>query len=305
MSTENQAAQTPAVKKFQENTVDQVLRKVTAFVTTGDLVLPPNYIAENAVRSAWLVLQETVDANKKPALDVCTMESVANALLEMVTKGLSVVKNQCYFVVYGNKLVLEDGYLGKITQAKRDAGVKEVNPVTIYADDVFEYEVDVETGRKKVIKHEQKLQNIQPDKIVGAYAIVNYVDGSKDVEIMTMQQIRQSWQQGGSKGNSPAHRNFPDQMAEKTVINRSLKIEVGSSDDSATIPNQIEKTIQENANTTPLGFSNPPSTPAKEPIEEAQIVKEDPISEPQKSALQPNELFDKNAAPTLDGPGFA
>ncbi|RZM21724.1 MAG: hypothetical protein EOO88_31790, partial [Pedobacter sp.] len=64
---------------------------------------------------------------------------------------------------------------------------------------------------------------------------VNYVDGTRDCEIMTLPQIHKAWAQGGSKGASPAHKNFPDQMAEKTVINRALKIEVGSTDDSTLV----------------------------------------------------------------------
>jgi recombination protein RecT len=213
--------------------VDAVLQKIASFQEAGELRLPPNYVPENAIRSAWLHIQETVDKDKKPALSVCTKASIANALLEMVLKGLSVVKKQCYFVVYGNELTLERSYIGEIAIAKRDAGVKDVNAVTIYDGDVFEYSIDTLTGHKKVVKHEQTIDNINPDKIKGAYAIVVYENGIVDTEIMTIAQIKKAWAQGASKGDSPAHKNFPDQMAEKTVINRALKIVNGSTDDSA------------------------------------------------------------------------
>jgi len=49
---------------------------------------------------------------------------------------------------------------------------------------------------------------------------------------MTMKDIRTAWNQGATKGNSPAHKNFPDQMAIRTVMNRAIKIEVASSNDS-------------------------------------------------------------------------
>jgi len=286
MSTETATQPQTGVKKFEEGTVDSILKRVSDFQTAGELVLPPNYIPENAVRSAWLELQQTVDMNKKPALDVCTRESIANAFLEMVTKGLSVVKKQCYFVVYGNKLELEESYLGKIARAKRDIGVKEVNPVTVYSDDVFEYKIHTDTGRKEVIKHEQKLQNIDPEKIVGAYAIVNYTDGSKDVEIMTFPQIQKSWAMGGAKGNSPAHKNFPDQMAEKTVSNRALKIELGSSDDSTLLRQDpesanVQNIIKQNANKRELVF------------EEAQVLNEEQVPEKPKQTIQPSESFEE------------
>src|SRR5690606_20371926 len=198
---------------FTEATVDNVLSRIASIQATGELVLPANYIPENAVRAAWLILQELTDKQGRPALEVCTKESIANAFLDMVTSGLSVAKKQGYFVVYGNKLQFDQSYIGDIAVAKRVANVKEVNAVTVYKEDVFEYEVDANTGRKRVIKHDQKLSNIDPNKIVGAYAIVSYNDGTTDTEIMTLGQIHTSWQMGGSKGNSPAHKNFPDQMA--------------------------------------------------------------------------------------------
>ena len=58
------------------------------FITSGELRLPADYSPENAMKSAWLMLQETVDRDKKPALQVCTRESVYNALLGMAVQGL-------------------------------------------------------------------------------------------------------------------------------------------------------------------------------------------------------------------------
>ncbi len=262
LEKQQQTTQAAAIKKFTEATVDGVLSRIASIQATGELVLPPNYIPENAVRAAWLILQEVTDKNNRPALDVCTKESIANAFLDMVTSGLSVAKKQGYFVVYGNKLQFDQSYIGDITLAKRVANVKEVNAVTVYKDDVFEYEVDASSGRKRVLKHEQKLANIDLAKIVGAYAIVSYNDGTTDTEIMTLGQIHTSWAMGGSKGNSPAHKNFPDQMAEKTVIARALKIETGSSDDSTIIGNKqadkvtadVKQEMKERANTKVVEF---------------------------------------------------
>lgn len=83
----------------QKDVVDTVLSKIKDFEEAGELKLPANYSAANALKSAWLILQETKDRNDKPALVVCTKESVANALLDMVVQGLSPMKKQCYFIV--------------------------------------------------------------------------------------------------------------------------------------------------------------------------------------------------------------
>lgn len=271
MSAQNSTAVAEKkTNKFTEATVNSVLSRIAEIQATGEIVLPSDYVPENAVRSAWLILQGVTDRNGKLALDVCSKESIANAFLDMVTSGLSVSKKQGYFVVYGDKLQFDQSYIGDIAIAKRVAGVKEVNAVTVYADDIFEYEVDFSTGRKKVIKHDQKLQNIKLDKIVGAYAVVSYNDGSTDTEIMTIDQIKTSWEMGGAKGNSKAHNNFKDQMCEKTVISRALKIDVGSSSDATLAKDKtaidVEHEVKTEANKESLDFSN---------VEEAEVVAEE------------------------------
>jgi recombination protein RecT len=95
-----------------------------------------------------------------------------------------------------------------------------------------------------VIKHIQSLKNIDTTKIAGAYAIVNYNDGRSDLTVMTMDQIRKAWNQGATKGASPAHQNFTDEMAKKTVINRACKTPINSSTDAFLIEDEFE--VKEN-----------------------------------------------------------
>lgn len=224
--------QTTAIKKY-DNISDQVLAKIEQFQQDGGLRLPANYSVENHMKSAWLVLQATTDRNGKRALDVCTKGSIANALFDMVLQGLSVSKKQGYFIVYGNTLEFQRSYFGTMALAKRAGGIKG-EPVAnvIYEGDEFIYMIDPKTGRKSIIKHEQKLENIDNSKIVGAYAIVTYADDTTEVTIMSMAQIRAAWNQGATKGNSPAHKNFTDEMAKKTVIGRACKAVINSSDDA-------------------------------------------------------------------------
>lgn len=219
-----------ALKRFQEETADMVLTRVEAMTDAGELVLPANYHAGNAVKLAWLYLQTVTDKNNRPAVDVCTRESICNCFLEMVIKGLSVGKKQCYFIVTGNQLSFWEDYRGKLMRAKRDTAIKDVFPQVVYEGDKFEYTVD-ENGQYQLVKHETCMANININKIVGAYAVVVEDDGSRHIEVMTMEQIRNSWMQGAAKGNSGAHTKFTDQMAKKTVISRACKIALGSADD--------------------------------------------------------------------------
>jgi recombination protein RecT len=146
----------------------------------------------------------------------------------------------------------------------------------IYEGDVFEYGIGPD-GRKKIIKHEQKLENINLAKIKGAYATVIRKD-CVDVEIMTFDQIKKSWAMNKA-GITPAHTNFPDQMAEKTVMNRALKLLINSSDDSSLMETGREMNtapMPENIEVVkpPMVSAGMDQEPEKEPIQTAEVVTE-------------------------------
>ncbi|MFH2219090.1 MAG: recombinase RecT, partial [Pseudomonadota bacterium] len=98
--TENQKKY--EVAKKGPTAVEVVGQRIKALQSEGEIHFPPDYSPQNALRSAWLILQNTQDRNKKPALEVCTKASVYNALFDMVITGLNPEKKQGYFIVYGN-----------------------------------------------------------------------------------------------------------------------------------------------------------------------------------------------------------
>ena len=224
-----------------KNISEAVLAKVQTMQETGGLVLPEDYHTGNALNAAYLKFKQLEDKNHKPAEQVCTKESVALALMDMVIQGLSPAKNQCYFVVHGNQLTLMRSYMGTVAAAKRFGGVKSVHAQVVYKNDRFEFEIDPSTGTKKVTVHEQTLESIEEGTIRAAYAVVITND---DVyyEIMTMDEIRKAWAQGAAKGGSPAHKNFPQEMAKKTVINRACKIFVNTSTDADPLADAYNRT---------------------------------------------------------------
>jgi recombination protein RecT len=203
------------------------------------------------------------------------------------------MKKQCDFIIYGNKLTLQREYHGTIALARRFSEMKDVYAQIIYEGDVFEYSIDKSTGRKSVIKHEQDFKNINNDKIKGAYAIVVFNDGSTNLEIMTMAQIRKAWEQGPMKGASPAHKNFPDEMSKKTVINRACKLLISGSDDSilreedddTNLIKSVKEEIVENANMEEISMDDKePQTaqPVTEETPSPESSKEEPKTAPKK-----------------------
>lgn len=220
--------QETAVATVKKDISAQVLAKIDAFEKSGELTLPKDYNSENALKSAYIILSDP----KNNILAKCSKESIAEALLKMVIYGVSPIKKQCYFIPYGDKLECSISYAGNIAIAKRYGNLKSIKGNAIFEGDTFEFEVDQTTGRRKITKHIQTLESVGTNKIKGAYAVYELKDGTIDVEVMNINQIQTSWGQGGSKGNSPAHKNFADQMAIKTVLNRACKLLISSSDDS-------------------------------------------------------------------------
>lgn len=298
--------QTKVVTQQQKNISDKVLTRVKDMEKTGDIAFPKNYSYTNALKSAYLILSETTDRNKQPVLKTCSQESVCNALLDMTIQGLSPAKKQCYFVAYGNKLQLMKSYLGNIASTKRLKGVKDVFANIVYENDIFEYEIDLETGLKKITKHEQKIENIDLNKIVGAYAVVTKEDDKNFIEVMTIDQIRKAWNQGSAKGNSQAHKNFTDEMAKKTVINRACKLFVNTSDDSDLLIESINRTneykeeniievtqqevneeIKENANKETIDIEENTQEIQEEKLEKAEVVEAEIVENIEKDEEAP------------------
>ena len=87
-------ADTNAIAIVKKNVVDKVETRVREFQANNELDIPANYSPSNAMKSAWLILQEVKDRNGKPAIEVCTKASMANALLDMVVQGLNTAKTQ-------------------------------------------------------------------------------------------------------------------------------------------------------------------------------------------------------------------
>lgn len=211
---------------------EKVRQQIADLEAKKQIALPPNYSPENALKSAWLILQETLDTNKKPVLQTCTAASIQNSLFSMVIQGLSPSKKQCYFIAYGNQLQLSRSYLGTVAATKRLSGIKDVKAHVIYEGDTFETEYDKDTATIKIKEFKPSFSTVDITKIKGAFAVILGDDGPIHTEIMTMAQIRAAWKQGYAKGNSGAHNNFTEEMSKKTVINRACKAYWNTSDDS-------------------------------------------------------------------------
>lgn len=210
------AEETKEVAVKSNDIGSQVIQRVDDLCKVG-FALPRGYNHVNAIKASMLVLSELKDRNGRPFNEVCTPQSIQKALFSMATKGLDVSRNQAYYIIRGNQLCLHESYYGKVARVKRV--YPDFDPVVriVYVDDVFEYTTDVKTGRMQLVKHEQKLENLDKD-FVGAYMYLPCPDGGQKLYIMTKASIMRAWMKSSNK-NLTVHQEFREKMIAKTVIN--------------------------------------------------------------------------------------
>ena len=300
------------VQKEKQNAfVTKVAQKIEQMQEQGQISLPSNYSAANALQAAYFTLTAVDFKTKVALIDKVTPESVAFALQDMAIQGLSVAKKQGYFIAYGDKLQFQRSYHGTQAVIKRLTGIKEIWANVIWKGEEFEVEYN-ERGvlTFKSHKADWKAATGQKEDIEGAYCIIEHEDGRQYLTVMTMAEILTSWSQSS---NQSVQNKYPQEMAKRTVINRAAKAFLNTSDDSDLLVDAINRTtenefepqvkdmgdvqevqyeIAQNANSEELDIAA--TTVSDKPIKKqaAEII------EPVQDEIQQEQLFPD------DDPGF-
>ena len=203
-------------KVEQENMVCSINQSLNKLMEQGEkLNLPEGYNPTKELRDAMLMLDNT------KVLQTCTQASISLALRSMVTSGLSMVRKQVYAIPYGNQLQMQMSYFGTINLVERMFPGLKVFAQLVHEGDSFEIGIDM-FGRSIVAKHTTSADNL--DKPI-THAYCNIVDIKNNTvvycEIMTKKQIDTSWSHAKTKN---VQKEYPDQMAKRTVIQRACKI---------------------------------------------------------------------------------
>lgn len=235
----------------EKTIVDGVLARVGEFVQQGTLQLPRDYAAGNALRAAWLILQDKVDKDNRPVLMVCKRDSISYALLRMVVEGMNPAKDQCYFIAYGDKLTYQRSYFGAMMLAKRaNQDIDDFPAQVVYSSDTFE--VEIVHGKTLIKKHVMKGWGQAKGDIIGAYCQVVFRTGKIfSTTLMTMEQIKQAWSQSkmrpvadnGAIKPGTTHDKFTVDMCLKTVISKACKPIINSSSDTGILGQFIREDL--------------------------------------------------------------
>lgn len=257
----------------------QVLDRVNQLCEAG-FKMAPDFSAINAIKATMLMLQQVVDKNKRPALEVCTPVSIQTALFEMCVQSLDVSKRQAYLLVRGDKLCFQPSYFGHILQVKRL--FPDWAPVahTVREGDEFEYTINPENGKMKLVKHTQKLENLDKD-FIGAYMYLPCADGEPELYVMTRKQIMKAWSKSSSQ-TLQTHKDFDEKMALKTIINSGCtKVINATPDPTYVAPDDDPNNFQD-----PVGGEETNFVDFEEVQDEKKEVAEE---QPQTETQQPTQ----------------
>lgn len=206
---------------------------------TNKLILKPDSFLPIKDKFVPLVDEDTYNKEcsfaiqhlmKNPYLASATPNTILMSVLNVAQIGLSLnpALKQAYLVprrVQGVvECILEPSYQGLVKLATDTGSVRNLYAHCIYEKDEFSQEL----GSNPNIMHKPKLGD--RGNVIGVYAIAVLQDGSKQVEVMSVEEIEEikmtseSWKSfDAGKTKSCIWFDYYDEMSRKTVIKRLCK----------------------------------------------------------------------------------
>ena len=157
--------------------------------------------------------------NENPNIAKYGQQKIMAGLLKGAYLGLDFYSKECYLVPYGNDLNYQTDYRGAKKLAKKYSirPIKDIYAKLVHEGDLFE---------EKIIGGEQsfdfKPKPFNDGKIIGAFAVVLYMDGGMAYDTMSLADLENT-RKASKASNSPAWKNFTGEMYKKTVLHRLCK----------------------------------------------------------------------------------
>lgn len=208
-------------KEFEE-----MVENIRTSVQEGNTSVPEHYDLEGALGSVrrFVAKKLNSDRDDERLFLEGSPASLASALCDMLTLGLSLDDKSCYLFRKSrtsSQYVLRRSYYGT------EKVVRELYPdCSIFAAVVYEGEAfDLGTfvnGRPVEILHHPNLECINSQPIVASYAVILDADGKVIGYGLLGKQALDAVRFGNGRPN-PVWETYPEEMAKKSAINRACK----------------------------------------------------------------------------------
>ncbi|MED1801327.1 RecT family recombinase [Brevibacillus porteri] len=181
--------------------------------------MPTSFNKTRFLQNCMTVLQETKD------IELCNPTTVARTMLKGAFLGLDFFNKECYAVVYKGSVEFQTDYKGEVKLAKKYSTkpVREVYAKLVREGDEFAEEIN--SGNQTINFRPKPFNN---EEILGAFAVVNYMDGTMAYDIMSKEEIEKIKENFSRKSKqtgeySKAWVVTPGEMYKKTVLRRLCK----------------------------------------------------------------------------------
>ena len=158
--------------------------------------------------------------NEKPELAKINRSQVIAGALKAAYLGLDLLNKECYLIPYGNTIQFQTDYKGEKKFVKNYSirPIKDIYAKVVREGDFFEERIL--DGQPSVDFKPLPFNN---GKIIGAFAVVLYMDGGMEYETMSTEDINSVRNNYSKASQSKAWKNSFDEMAKKTVLRRLCK----------------------------------------------------------------------------------
>lgn len=239
---------------------------------------------------------------RTPKLGQCTTASIVRSVMQSVELGLEPgsATGQAYLVPFGQDCTLVIGYRGLLDLMRRTGQVASVNAQAVYEGDEFEIAFGIEDTLRHIPKGDP-----DPAKLIGAYAVVRFRDGSHQLGYMTRKQIDAIRSRSRAGNSGPWVTDYAE-MARKTVLrnvakwcpmsiemSKAMAVEVATETGDTTLLAEFE-TIEGDSEPVPE-----PEPTATERLKRKVSVEPEPVPE-----TDPEPEPETEHAPAPDIPPF-
>lgn len=177
---------------------------------------------ESIVQGVAIALEDPKNGHK---LGACRPETVYHSLITILRLGLdpAPVRQQAFLVPRKGECTALIGAQGKIELAYRSGQITKIVVQCVYADD--DIEIDLATGDVvHRITREQLMSDRDPGPPIAAYARI-WIRGTDQpiTELMRRRDLLKIKRIAASGGDTPAWKNWEEEMFRRSVLNRALK----------------------------------------------------------------------------------
>jgi recombination protein RecT len=176
--------------------------------------------------------QVNLAMRKNVALAACDPQSIFEAAMACAHLELppNTPEGYAYIIPYGKVAQFQLGYKGLVELAYRSGVVKTIAAELVFPDDEFR----VELGTERRLVHNPSWKNAAGrtyDKAIALYATAILNNGETVFEVMTKEDVDKI-KRTSKAGTSGPWKEWPEQMAKKTVVKRLLKLLPASAADN-------------------------------------------------------------------------